>query len=61
MAVYALINKEVIPYVCTGKKVTKDFLHTATKLNMEKIEKWIDVNDPTLPTILQAKKLAKCL
>ena len=61
MVIYALINKEVIPYVCTEKKVTKEYLYTSTKLNMDKLDRWLDINDPTLPTILQAKKLAKCL
>ncbi len=61
MAVYALINKEVIPYICAGKKVTVEYLHNSTNLRMDKLNQWLDVTDATLPTILQAKKLAKCL
>ena len=61
MAIYALINKEVIPYICAGKKVTKEYLYAATKYKLDRIDRWLDINDPTLPTILQAKKLAKCL
>ena len=61
MAVYALINKEVIPYVCDGKKVTIEYLQNSTHFQMEKLKKWLDVSDTTLPTILQAKKIAKCL
>lgn len=61
MTVYALINKEVIPYVCKCKKVTNDFIYEKTKLDLKSIEKWLDVSDSSLPTILQAKKIAKCL
>ena len=59
--IYALINKEVIPYVCAGKKVSVDFLHSKTDFQMDKLHKWLDVDDDSLPTILQAKKLATCL
>lgn len=61
MAVYALINKAVIPYVCAGKRVTIEYLQNSTRFQREKLEKWLDVSDTTLPTILQAKKIAKCL
>ncbi len=61
MAVYALINKEVIPYICDRKKVTKEFIYERTKLNRNSIDKWFDVSDRSLPTLLQAKKIAKCL
>ena len=61
MATYALINKEVIPHICTGKKVTVEYLHNKTNFQMDKLKQWLDVADATLPTILQAKKLAKCL
>ena len=61
MAIYALINKDVLPFICTGKRVTKEYICRATKLKMGSLDKWLDVTDPALPTILQAKKLAKCL
>ena len=61
MAVRALINKEVIPYICAGKKVTIEYLHNSTHFQTEKLAKWLDITDSTLPTILQAKKIAKCL
>ena len=61
MAVYALINKEVIPFVCAGKKVSFDYLLSSTHFQKEKLGKWLDISDATLPTILQAKKIAKCL
>ena len=40
MAVHALINKEVIPYVCDGKKVTIEYLQNSTHFQMEKLKKW---------------------
>ena len=61
MANYALINKEVIPYICDRKKVTTDYLAKNTGYKLDKIQMWIDVNDPTLPSINQAKKIAKAL
>lgn len=61
MTVYALINKEVIPYICKKKKITLEYLQGSTHLNIEKLKRWLDVSDTTLPTISQAKKIAKCL
>lgn len=61
MAVYALINKEVVPYVCAGKKVSIDYLLNSTHFQKEKLQKWLDASDVELPTIIQAKKIAKCL
>ena len=61
MAIYALINKEVIPFVCAGKRVSIEFLHERTNFQIDILNRWLDVTDATLPTILQAKKLAKCL
>ena len=61
MAIYALINKEVIPFVCAGKKVSVEFLHERTNFQIDKLNQWLDVTDASLPTILQANKLARCL
>ena len=41
--------------------MTKEYICSATKLKKDSVDKWLDVTDPALPTILQAKKLAKCL
>ena len=41
--------------------VTIEYLQSSTHFQKEKLEKWLDVTDSTLPTILQAKKIAKCL
>ena len=61
MANHALINKEIIPFICDRKKVTIDYLINKTGYKKDKIIKWLDVNDSTLPTIIQAKKIAKTL
>lgn len=61
MVNHALINKEVLPYVCAGKKVSIEYLSNKTKFSMDKLHQWFDVDDDSLPTILQAKKLAKFL
>ena len=61
MTVYALINKEVIPYICEKKGVTAEFLKEKTGFSSEKLNVWMNTADPTQPTINQAKKLAACL
>lgn len=61
MTNYALINKKVLPYICKCKEVTAEYLSDTANLNKDKVDQWLDVTDPTLPTILQAKRLAKCL
>ncbi len=61
MTIYALINKEVIPYICKGKKVTTEYICAKTNQKADKVDKWLDIKDPKLPTIKQAKELAKCL
>ena len=61
MTNYALINKEVIPFICDRKRVSTDYLVVKTGCKLERIRKWLDVKDPALPTINQAKKIAKAL
>lgn len=61
MPVSALINKEVIPFICHGKKVTIEYLLAITGFPKDKVIRWLDVADRTLPTINQAKLIAKCL
>ena len=61
MANYALINKEVIPYVCDKKRVSIEYLAERSNFSLEQITRWLDVSDPSLPTIIQAKKLAACI
>ncbi|MBR4435666.1 MAG: ImmA/IrrE family metallo-endopeptidase [Clostridia bacterium] len=61
MVVYALINKEVIPYICQRKKVSLDYLQTNAKVDASKLSKWFCMDDPSVPTIPEAKRIAKCL
>ena len=61
MANYALINKEVIPYICSKKKVSIDYLVKKTGLKQEKIEGLFDLSNESKITINQAKTIAKCL
>ena len=61
MPVRALINKEGIPFVCKGKKVTIDYIHSITKYTPEQLSRWTDPKDTALPTIRQAKAIAHCL
>lgn len=57
----ALINKEVIPYICAGKHVSKEYLADGLGFDLSKIERILDIDDSFLPTINQAKRIAKLL
>lgn len=57
----ALINKETLFYIFDGKKVTKQYMLKNCKCKPESLDSWLDVTSETLPTIQQAKKIAKCL
>ena len=61
MTVYALINKEVLPFICQKLGVTIEYLYSKTRFKLDKLQKWLDVFDVELPTVVQAKKIAKCL
>ncbi len=58
---YATINKETLLHICTGKKVTNQFIVSRTGVKTEKLEKWLTPSDELLPTINQAKEIAACL
>jgi Predicted Zn peptidase len=57
----AWINKETFAHICTSIGVTSAFLAKKTTLAEDKINKWLSINEDTLPTIIQAKKIAKAL
>lgn len=57
----ALINKDTLNYICKGKGVTIEFLAHKLSYSSDKIKRWLDLNDSLLPTINQAKALAKVL
>ena len=59
--VYALINKDTLAYICREKGVSSDFIANKTKISATKLALWLTPTDSALPTIKQAKNLAKCL
>lgn len=58
---YALINKECLTYICEGKHVSKQYIIERAKIRPEKWDSWIDPSDKSLPTIKQAKTIARFL
>jgi Zn-dependent peptidase ImmA (M78 family) len=58
---YAMINKETLAHICTKKKVSNQFIINRTKFKTDKLEKWLDPTDDSLPTVNQAKCIATCL
>jgi Zn-dependent peptidase ImmA (M78 family) len=58
---YALINKETLAFICSQIGVTTAYLASKTGLTEDKAALWLDINDATLPTINQAKDIAKAL
>jgi len=57
----ALINKKTLAYICTQIGVSATFLSNRTHLAEDKISHWISNDDDSLPTIGQAKSIAKAL
>ena len=58
---YALINKECLKYICEGKRVSSEYIIERAKIKPEKWNAWLDLSDKSLPTIKQAKTLARFL
>lgn len=58
---YALINKETLSYICSYVGVTNTFLAQRTHIAEETIAMWLATDDAAVPTINQAKVLAKAL
>jgi Zn-dependent peptidase ImmA (M78 family)/transcriptional regulator with XRE-family HTH domain len=57
----ALINKETLVHICSHIGVTTAFLAQRTNIAADSIAKWLSLDDATVPTINQAKTLAKAL
>jgi len=57
----ALINKTTLKLVCDNMKVSSEYISRVTKFEAARIDRWKDPQDPSLPTIRQAKAIAKCL
>ena len=58
---YALINKRTLLTIIEKKKISNEYILQKTKLKPNKYSQWVDVNDPLLPTINQAKSIAACI
>ncbi len=59
--VYAKINKHSLRFIREQKCVSRDYIVQALKLKAEKFNSWEDPSCDVLPTINQAKNVAKCL
>ena len=57
----ATINKETLYYICSKIGVSTTYLANKSQIPEETIVKWLAMEDATLPTIVQAKRLAKAL
>jgi Zn-dependent peptidase ImmA (M78 family) len=57
----ALINKETLAFICSQIGVTSKYLASKASLPEDKVALWLDINNNTLPTIIQAKEVAKAL
>lgn len=57
----ALINKATLKLICDTRNVTAEYISRVTKCKAGSIEKWKDPQNPLLPTIRQAKAIARCL
>ena len=58
---YALINKRTLLKIIEKKKITNEYILLKTKLKQNKYSQWVDINNPLLPTIKQAKSIAACI
>ena len=56
----ALINKDTIRFIRDTKHVSYDYVERVAKIKVDKLSSWEDSNSDKLPTINQAKALAKC-
>lgn len=56
----ALINKSTVSFIRNNTGVSYEYIERTTKFSKQHILQWENCTDPSLPTINQAKKLAKC-
>lgn len=57
---YALINKGTLKLIREHKNVSIEYVNRFTKYDYSKIVCWEDCQDKALPTIKQAKDIARC-
>lgn len=58
--VYAKINKETLRFIRNMKQVSFDYIERNANFSEARISIWEDISSGQLPTINQAKELAKC-
>ena len=58
--VYAKVNKETLRFIRDKKQVSFDYIERIAKFPEAKVTLWEDETSDKLPTIRQAKELAKC-
>ena len=60
MYVYAAINKITLRFIRESTKVSFEYIKKKFKFDQQRILEWEDTSTSSLPTINQAKALAKC-
>ena len=58
--VYAQLNKETLKFIRDKRQVSFDYIERKTKFSKSQITLWEDETSNKLPTIRQAKDLARC-
>lgn len=58
--IYAKINKDTLRYIRSTKQISIEYVKRITKFSEEKLSLWENDDSEKLPTINQAKALAKC-
>ena len=57
---YAKLNKETLRFVRDTKRISYEYIARIVKFSEDKVKAWEDNESTKLPTIKQAKDLAKC-
>lgn len=60
MYIYAKINKDTLKYIREKKGVSFDYISRTVNFTQERITVWEDTSSDKIPTINQAKAIAKC-
>ncbi len=57
---YAKLNKETLRFIRDTKRISYEYIARIVKFSEDKVKAWEDNESTKLPTIKQAKDLAKC-
>ena len=60
MYIYAKINKDTLKYIREKKGISFDYISRTVNFTQERITVWEDTSSDKIPTINQAKAIAKC-